>query len=145
MPFERSCGTVVFRKEDGKIYYLLLHYESSHWDFAKGHVEKGEDERTTAKRELAEETGINDAKFVEGFKERIRYFYKHDGETMSKEVVFFLVETKIKDVKISFEHKDFKWLPFDEAYKQVTFKNAKTVLKKANEFLTKRKTLSDFS
>ena len=41
---EKSCGAVIFRME-GKIRkYLLLHYESGHWDFVKGNVEKGEEE-----------------------------------------------------------------------------------------------------
>lgn len=42
MPVEKSAGAVIFRKEEGKIYYLLLHYQARHWDFPKGHLEKGE-------------------------------------------------------------------------------------------------------
>ncbi len=52
-----------------------------------------------------------------------------------KLVVFYLAETKTKDVKISFEHQNYKWLPYEEALKQLTFKNAKEILKKANAFI----------
>lgn len=143
MPVEKSAGAVVFRKEDGKIYYLLLHYPSGishrtkkdYWDFPKGHVEKGEKLEQTAKREIEEETGLKDIKFVEGFKETIKYFFKWEGKNVLKFVTFFLAETKEKEVKVSFEHLGYVWLPFEEAMKKLTFDNAKEVLKKANDFL----------
>ena len=58
-PDEKSCGVVLFR-EDPRREYLILHYPGGHLDFAKGHVEKGEEraEKRTALRELEEETGI---------------------------------------------------------------------------------------
>jgi 8-oxo-dGTP pyrophosphatase MutT (NUDIX family) len=144
MPSEKSCGAIVFRRENNVVYYLLLHYESGHWDFVKGNIEQGEPEKGTVIRELKEETGIQDANFVEDFREKIRYFYRHDGKLINKEVIFFLVETKTKDVKISFEHVGFNWLKFNEALSLVTFKNSKKVLEKANDVLVRKKTLVDF-
>ena len=135
MPFERSAGAVIFRKEKGRIHYLLLHYQSGHWDFPKGNIEKGEKLAETVKRETKEETGLGDIKFIPGFKEWIKYFFKWDGKNIMKFVTFYLVETETKDVKISGEHVGFKWLPFREALEQLTFKNAKTILQKANNFL----------
>ena len=141
MPFEKSAGAIIFRKEKGNIYYLLLHYPSSskadrdYWDFPKGHIEKGEKEIETAKREVKEETGIDDLKFVEGFKEWFRYFFKFKGETIFKIVTFYLAETKTKKIKLSFEHIGYKWLKYEKAIEQLTFDNAKEVLKKANQFL----------
>lgn len=138
MPLEKSAGAVIFRKEKGKIYYLLLHYEARHWDLPKGHIEKGEKPEEAAKREVEEETGIKDIEFTSGFKETIKYFYKRDGRNFFKIVVFFLAETKVKKIKISYEHSGFKWLPYEEAIKQLTFKNAKEILRKANDFILKR-------
>ncbi len=143
MPKEKSAGAVIFRREDGKIYYLLLHYGAGHWDFVKGHVEKGESEKETARRETEEETGIKDLKFMEGFKEWIKYFFKKSygkkkGPLVFKIVDFFLAETKTKKIKLSFEHQGFKWLPFEEALNQLTFKKAKDILEKAHKFLTQR-------
>ena len=88
-------------------------------------------------REIKEETGIKDIKFITGFKETIKYFYKRDSKNFLKTVVFFLAQTKIKKVKISYEHQGFKWLPYEEALEQITFNNAKKILKKANDFLKK--------
>jgi len=149
MPFEKSAGAVIFRKapfdaaqgKEGKIYYLLLHYPSgaragkNYWDLAKGHVEKGEKELDTARREVEEETGLKDIKFVEGFREWIKYFFRAKGKNIFKIVTFFLAETETAEVKISSEHMGFKWLPYEEALKQLNFKNAKVILKKANDFL----------
>jgi len=148
MPKETSAGAVIFRRENNEIYYLLLHYEAGHWDFPKGHIEKDEKEEDTVKREVAEETGIKDIKIIEGFKEWIKYFYrktydlnedeKKKASWIFKIVTFYLAETKTKEVKISFEHIGYKWLPYEQAFGQLTFKNAKEVLKKAHHYLAKR-------
>jgi len=143
MPFEKSAGAVIFRKEKGKIYYLLLHYPSGsrsqkdYWDFSKGHIIKGEKPEETARREAEEETGIKDLKFIEGFKEWIKYFFKFRGENIFKIVTFYLGETKTKEIKISPEHIGFQWLPYKQAIEQLKFKNAREILKKANSFIKK--------
>jgi len=144
MPIEKSAGAVIFREDGDKIFYLLLHYPSSakaskeYWDFPKGHIEKGENLEETAKREVEEETGLKDLKLIEGFKEWIKYFFKFKGKNVFKIVTFFLAETKTKEVKVSFEHIGFKWLPYEEAIEKLTFKNAKEILKKANDFISKK-------
>jgi bis(5'-nucleosidyl)-tetraphosphatase len=142
MPFEKSAGAVIFRKEGGKTHYLLLHYPSNsrapkdYWDFPKGHIEKGEKETETVKREVKEETGLQKFKFIEGFKEWIKYFFKDKDKTVFKIVTFYLIETKEKEVKISFEHIGYKWLAYEQALEQLNFKNAKDILQKANNFLS---------
>jgi len=138
MPLEKSAGAVIFRKEGGNIYYLLLHYQSGHWDFPKGNIEKGEKLEDTVKREVKEETGLEDIEFFPGLKETIKYFYKLKERNIFKTVTFFLAETKTKEVKISWEHIGYKWLPYQEAIAQLTFKNAKEILKKANGFLSEK-------
>ena len=135
MPFEKSAGAVIFYRADKKIKYLLLHYQAGHWDFPKGNIEKEEKLEETTRREIKEETGLEDIKFIPGFKGSIKYFYKLKGKNIFKIVTFFLVKTKTKEVKISWEHTGFKWLPYEEALEQLTFKNAKEILKKANDFL----------
>ena len=143
MKKERSSGAIIFRK-DNEIKYLLLHYEAKHWDFPKGHIEKGEKDEDTVKREVKEEAGITDIELVKGFKESLHYFYKLKEETISKEVVFYLAKTETENVKLSFEHIGFAWLSYDNAMKKLTFKNAKDILEKANQFLKTHRTLDDF-
>jgi bis(5'-nucleosidyl)-tetraphosphatase len=134
---EKSCGAVVFLKNT-EVKYLLLHYEAGHWDFVKGNVEPNESEKDTVIRELQEETGIVDARFVEGFREKIGYFYRRQGVTIHKEVVFFLIETHTEEVKLSFEHVGYVWLNYEHAMEQLNFKNAKDVLQKAHALLQTR-------
>ncbi|MCW4010795.1 MAG: NUDIX domain-containing protein [Candidatus Bathyarchaeota archaeon] len=131
---EKSCGAVVYSKNP-EAKFLLLQYEAGHWDFVKGNVEKGETEQETTVRELREETGIADAYFIDDFKQHISYFYKRHGSMVHKEVIFFLMETQTTAVRLSFEHIGFEWLTYEDAMRRLTFKNAKDVLQKANEFL----------
>jgi len=144
MPKERSAGAIIFIKEGDKILYLLLKYrargkvEKTYWGFPKGHIEKGETELETAKREAKEETGIEELEFIDGFKERERYFFCYQNKTIFKEVIYFLAETKTKKIKISFEHLNYQWLPYKKALEVLSFENAKEILKKANQFLQKK-------
>ena len=134
---ETSAGIVLFRKEDSKILFLLLHYPSGHWDFIKGKMEKGESTHKTAIRETKEETGITDITFLENFEEWIKYDFQYQGELVRKKVVFFLAETKTKEVMISHEHLDYTWMDYNTSMEKTTFDNAKTVLTRARTLLTK--------
>lgn len=141
--FELSSGALVFRRAPEGVFWLVLHYSAGHWDFPKGHVEKGESLVEAAKREVFEEAGIKDLKFYPEFKKSIQYFYnpskyKNDKKTKLafKKVVFHLAETSEKEIKTSFEHLEGKWLKTEEAEKTLTFKNARTILQEAAGFLS---------
>ena len=134
---EISAGAVIF-VDNKERKYLLLHYEQGHWDFPKGNIEKGEEKKQTVTREVKEETGITAISFIEGFEEKLHYFYKRDNQLISKDVIFYLTETKETYVKLSFEHIGYKWLNYSDALKQLTYKTAKEILKKAEKFLNSR-------
>jgi len=139
--FEKSIGAVIFRLENDQPVFLLLHYPSGHWDFPKGHQEKGENDEQTLKREVMEETGITDEKILSDSKKQIRYFYQAKGNEkvkrikqgaglqIFKRVIYYAAETKTKEVRISFEHIGYKWFGYEEALKRITFKNSKEVIK----------------
>jgi bis(5'-nucleosidyl)-tetraphosphatase len=139
---EKSCGAVVFIKKDEQTKYLLLNYSAGHWDFVKGNVEINETEKETVLRELKEETGITDANFIENFKETIAYFYRRQGLTVHKEVVFFIIQTHTEKVELSFEHIGYIWLDYKSAMEKLNFKNAKDVLQKTRDFLKKQKIIT---
>jgi|SRR5882724_4226875 len=135
---ERSAGFVVFRvSPQGVREYLLLDY-GRHWDFPKGHLEKGEDDVTAATRELHEETGIADARTIPDFRHQITYFFRDRKKGLiRKTVVFFLGQTWAKDadVALSHEHEGFMFVPFEAAIRQTTYANARQVLRLAEEKL----------
>ncbi len=137
MPRELSAGAIIVRKTPDDYKFLLLHYELGHWEFTKGHIEPNEDEQETVRREIAEETGITDIVFIEGFRETIRYFFRWKGSRIFKIVVFFLVQTAKEAVKLSSEHIGYEWLSYDDALKRLKFKNSKTLLEKANQMMLK--------
>jgi bis(5'-nucleosidyl)-tetraphosphatase len=133
---ERSAGVIVVLPAAGKAgedRYLLLDY-GKYWDFAKGHVEKGEDDRAAALRELREETGIEHVKMLEGFGREISYFFRSKKGLVRKSVMFFLGEVESDRVILSEEHVGYAWLPFDEAIERLGFKSAKEVLRAADEY-----------
>jgi bis(5'-nucleosidyl)-tetraphosphatase len=145
--FEKSVGAVVFRKSHGVNMFLLLHYRSGHWDFPKGHVLGKETEHETLVREVAEEAGLTDLEILPDFKAHTRFFYRAGEEekqrrkiegryaNVAKKVVYYIAETKTKNITISFEHIGFEWLGFADALARITYANSKNILKKANRHL----------
>lgn len=142
MPVKKSAGAVVFRRENDKIKYLLIQYGWGHWEFPRGLIRKGESLEEAARREIEEEVGIKDIQFIPGFKEWIKFFFKLKGKNIMKIATFLLAETKTKRIKLSYEHKDYAWLEYKEALEKLTFKNAKEILQKANDYLTKDAAIS---
>jgi len=135
---EKSCGAIIFTRNNTR-RYLLLKYGWGHWGFVKGHVEKGEDENQTVLREMEEETGIKaeQLQFIPSFNEKISYFYTKEGKKIYKEVIYFLAESYGMQIKLSHEHTDYSWLPYNEAMKQLTYENDRMVLEKAEKFLNR--------
>ena len=134
---QKSAGIVLFRNISNENEFLLLNYPQGHWDFIKGKIEQNETLHETAIRETKEETGITNIEFVDGFEESVEYDFRFKKEDIHKKVIFFLAKTNEKNIKLSHEHNDYLWLEYNDALKKTTFENAKNVLSKANEFLSK--------
>jgi len=135
MKNEKSAGAVIYYY-DGEPYFLLLKYKN-YWGFAKGLIEENESEEETASREVKEETSL-EVKFIPGFKERQKWFFRLNGELINKEASYFLAKVSKDDadkVKISFEHEDFKWLNLDDCLKLVKIKANKELLEKTENFI----------
>ena len=137
---ERSAGVVVFHSENGVIRYLLLKNGRSKYDLPKGNIEVGESELSAAVREAREETGLGDIGLVDGFSERITYFYlRPGGIRVHKSVRYYFGMTNDKDVKISDEHTAFAWLTLEEILKTNVYDNTKGLLSKADSYRLKKK------
>lgn len=149
--YEVSAGALVFRRApDGTPRFLLLRYRHRHWDFVKGHIETGETLEETAQRETEEETGLTDVRFIPGFHRKTHFFYIARGDEIERrkaegrapwilKTVHFLLAEAPGDapVRLSDEHLDFVWLPFEAAIGRATFENAKRLLRAAHDFLSK--------
>ncbi len=106
--YEKSCGVIPYRVRDGHLEYLALFQSgSSTWSFPKGHMEYGEDEIMTAKREVQEEIGVT-MDIPEDF--RCEIFYSVHNKRSKKKVVLYAVPfdgaISLREGEIS----DAKWL-----------------------------------
>ena len=104
------------------------------WEFPKGQIEKGEDAQTAALREFTEETGIAKCRIIPGYKHVLKYFYRRDGELVSKSVTYFIGVAGEGDVKLSRESKDYAWLDVTKAAQKIRHKNIREMLLDANKF-----------
>jgi len=114
--------------------FLVLRNLRGYWGFPKGHLKDGEAEEVAALREVMEETGLRNLRMIPNFKYRIHYrFLSEEGSPSSKEVAFYLMECTgdCGKVVISEEHSGYEWLPFPEAYRRVSYGNARGVLASA--------------
>ena len=87
---EKACGAVIIR--DNKV--LLVYQQNGFWGFPKGHIEEGETEVETAKREVEEEVGleveIDEAK-------RFTFSYIIKDSKIHKTVVLFLAKVRERE------------------------------------------------
>ena len=131
---ETSCGIVLVNY--GTV--LLLQSPQGHWDFPKGHVEDSdEDHHATARRELEEETGIDEIIFVPEFVDRSEYSYRHKGRKRTKQVYWYLAETERITVTLSNEHQGHMWLDWEQAKDQLSHNETKKVLESAHQHMMK--------
>lgn len=132
---EKSCGAVIFKIIDGKVYYLLLKMNYGHVSLCKGHQEKRESDEETALREIKEETNL-DVKLNTDFVYRITYKPK---EKSIKDVYFFLAEPLDYEAKPTDKHDNevdsYEWVTYDDALINITYRLDRKVIKKANKYI----------
>jgi 8-oxo-dGTP pyrophosphatase MutT (NUDIX family) len=115
-PREFSAGGVVVRDEQVVVIVPTRRAADGSRVLAlpKGHVDPGETPIQAAAREVREETGI----VAEPVRElgESRYWYRRDGRTIGKSVVFFLFDFVEGDTA---DHDDeveeVRWIGFEEA------------------------------
>ena len=132
---EKSCGAIVYKKENDEFKFLLVLQNNGHYNFPKGHVEQGETEIETALREIKEETNL-DVEINSEYRNSVEYII--DGTNILKQVVYFLATPKTNDIKKQeSEILEIKWLNYEECLNTITYDNVKEVLKDAKSFIEK--------
>ena len=137
MHHEKSCGALVVRRDeaDGRQYLLMIRHKAGGTrSFPKGHMEAGETEYMTAVREVYEETGVQ-IRIDSKFRETVHY---SPMPGVSKEVVYFMTETKQESIKAQEgEIAQVEWVPIEQAEASLTHENDKTVFRAAMNNLRK--------
>lgn len=134
MKKEKSCGAVVYKKENKETFILLLKHNAGHWSFPKGHVEEDETEEQTALREIKEETNL-DVTIDKGFRRVSTYSPK---EGVMKDVIFFIAKLKedAADEKAQeCEIQELDWFSYEDAINTITYDNDKNILKQAIKYI----------
>lgn len=134
--YEKSCGAVLYTEEYGIRKFLLIKNMSGHIGFPKGHVELGENEKTTAEREIWEETGVHTT--VEpGFRE----FYNYSVNSfVKKQAVYFVAPFLSDDIEMNIrEISEYLLVTFDEGMKILNYPHDRSILSKADKFITSNK------
>ncbi len=131
MLHEKSCGAVVFRRADHKIYILMIRHKSGgHRSFPKGHMEKNETEYLTAIREVTEETGVQPV-LRSDFRETVHY---HPMAGVDKEVVYFLSETYQTRIRPrEGEIAEVEWVDSETVDRTLLYENDRTVYRAAKK------------
>ncbi len=137
--FEISAGGVVFKKEDANIFVLLIAVKNSTvWTLPKGLVEKGEDTKRAAIREVKEETGCT-GEIIDFIDKVDIWFYlkeKNENTRHHKLIYYYLIKYREGSPKDhDFEVDDVKWFLIDEAIEKATYKRDRLILKKAKDII----------
>ena len=135
MKKEKSCGAVIYKFEEDEIFVLLLKHNLGHWSFAKGHVEAGETEVETAKREVKEEVGL-DIEIDDSF--RIMVSYNPYPDVLKDVIYFPATATSSKIVVQEEEIALAKWVNLSDAFNMITYDNDKKVLEMVVKYLKEK-------
>ena len=133
-----SCGVIPIRTRDGVREYLLVQHRAGHWSFPKGHPEGDETPLETARRELAEETGLKDAELTEtpAFDERY-IFTKRSGKVVEKSVTYYVGRIAARAaVRLQAEEvSDHAWGDAAATARLMTFDAGRLLLDEVEAFL----------
>jgi 8-oxo-dGTP pyrophosphatase MutT (NUDIX family) len=115
-----------------------LHSKGVHWGFPKGRASPNETPLESATRELKEETGLDIAELLSSNPIVERYQFRHRGEKVIK-VVHYFPALVTGELKLQVEEvRDAKWYTFRQALDQLTFKEARYILKECMGLLEKK-------
>lgn len=106
----------------------------------KGHIDPGENAEGAALREVREETGLEGALIAR--LGDVRYVYKFQGQTIFKQVSFFLfrqvggtIDALSEPMRVEVERA--YWVPLADAPRLLSFKGEREMASKAIAFLSR--------
>jgi ADP-ribose pyrophosphatase YjhB (NUDIX family) len=121
---ETTSGGIIFRrdKETKKLEILLIQDAKNRWTIPKGHVEEGEQPKDTAKREIQEETGLQEMN-VMSWLGKVNFRYRRTHTLVLMTMHIYLVEGLGDTDKLNPEDwlTDIKWIPATDAIDKIAY------------------------
>jgi ADP-ribose pyrophosphatase YjhB (NUDIX family) len=120
---EPTAGGIVYRRNrQGKIEILLIQDAKDRWTVPKGHIEEGESARDTAKREIKEETGLQNMD-VSSWLGKINFRYRRQNSLVLMTTHIYLVEAKGNSENLAKEEwmNGIKWFEAMDAYDRIEY------------------------
>lgn len=133
---ETSAGGVIYRVMEGVPHVLLIRDAYEHWGLPKGHLEEGETPDAAALREAEEETGL--AELTLGPRlHTIDWYFRARGRLIHKYCHFYLMESHGGETVPQLDEGITAccWVALPDALEQISYDNAREVLKLAAERL----------
>lgn len=126
---------VIFRRNGSTIEYLLLKRlpdRNGFWQPVTGGLEEGETRTEALRREIKEETGIEDLiRVIEDL-----YYFEFSDPNLNQEYVYGVEVSPTEEVVLDGkEHSEFRWCDNEEALQLLNWKENKEALKKLDTIL----------
>lgn len=121
---EPTSGGVIFRRsrKNQEIEILLIQDAKNRWTIPKGHIEEGEDAKTTAEREIREETGLAELKVL-NWLGKINFRYRRMTSLVLMTTEIFLVKALGDTDKLKPEDwmNGIRWFSANEALEKIEY------------------------
>ena len=141
MKIEKSCGAVIYTIDQGEPKYVIIRSKEGIYGFPKGHTEAGESEKTTALREVFEETGLR-VELIKDFRTEDQHVFERGGEDILKHIVYFL--GSFQNQKLTVQESELSGLElmdYEKAMGAFQYESSRRILTEAHRFLTGKKTV----
>ena len=146
---EVSAGGLAYKKTSRGLLFAMVKDSYGKWTFPKGHVKRGESYEDAAEREIHEEVGLKDLRFVKELGKidiwfRDRYVFK--GRLIHKFIYYYLFEVptsarvkKPKPVRTGERIRDVGWVSAKEITDRSSYKDMQPIIQRAMAFLTDKR------
>ncbi len=128
---EPTSGGIVFRytKDNKDIEILLIQDSKERWTIPKGHIEPGETAKMTARREIEEETGLQNLSVLTWLG-KIHFKYRRLDKLVLMTTQIYLVQSLDDHEKPIPEKwmKGIRWFSFTEALEAVEYEDIEKLM-----------------
>lgn len=123
---ETTSGGIVFRRnaKTNDLEILLIQDAKNRWTIPKGHVEKDEEPKDTAEREIREETGLQEMN-VMNWLGKVNFRYRRNHTLVLMAMHIYLVQGTGNTDRLHPEDwlNDIQWMPATKAVDSIAYED----------------------